>query len=219
MHRFSVQHILILNIKNVKRRHCFVERNQIEVVNPISLFQKHKHHVVARPRSLCPKSRCFWLRRCATSFYDCRSRCPRKGNKASTFPLQLLGFDVDALNTVQFSNHTGTTDRHSTRLILPPVGYPSWKGQVMTPDHLVSIVEGLVANNLISDYTHLLTGTCSPTRQPMQQGYVGSAASVEAICSIVERVRQHAASERVFYGFTPFRPCLCSRLSVGSGAG
>lgn len=30
------------------------------------------------------------------------------GNKAATFPLQLLGFEVDALNTVQFSNHTGT---------------------------------------------------------------------------------------------------------------
>lgn len=30
-----------------------------------------------------------------------------KGNKAAVFPLQTLGFDVDILNTVQFSNHTG----------------------------------------------------------------------------------------------------------------
>ncbi len=29
------------------------------------------------------------------------------GNKAATFPLQLLGFEVDAINSVQFSNHTG----------------------------------------------------------------------------------------------------------------
>ncbi|KAI7869841.1 uncharacterized protein EV154DRAFT_127282 [Mucor mucedo] len=29
------------------------------------------------------------------------------GNKAAVFPLQTLGFDVDILNTVQFSNHTG----------------------------------------------------------------------------------------------------------------
>ncbi|CAE6451753.1 unnamed protein product [Rhizoctonia solani] len=29
------------------------------------------------------------------------------GNKAATFPLQLLGWDVDAINTVQFSNHSG----------------------------------------------------------------------------------------------------------------
>ncbi|CCK69796.1 putative pyridoxal kinase BUD17 KNAG_0D00430 [Huiozyma naganishii CBS 8797] len=29
------------------------------------------------------------------------------GNKASSFPLQLRGWDVDALNTVQYSNHPG----------------------------------------------------------------------------------------------------------------
>ena len=29
------------------------------------------------------------------------------GNRAATFPLQLLGHDVDVINTVQFSNHTG----------------------------------------------------------------------------------------------------------------
>ncbi|XP_066399815.1 uncharacterized protein [Miscanthus floridulus] len=29
------------------------------------------------------------------------------GNKSSVFPLQLLGFDVDPINSVQFSNHTG----------------------------------------------------------------------------------------------------------------
>jgi pyridoxine kinase len=29
------------------------------------------------------------------------------GNRAATFPLQYLGYDVDVVNTVQFSNHTG----------------------------------------------------------------------------------------------------------------
>jgi hypothetical protein len=29
------------------------------------------------------------------------------GNKSATFPLQLLGFEVDAINSVQFSNHSG----------------------------------------------------------------------------------------------------------------
>lgn len=37
------------------------------------------------------------------------------GNKCATLPLQLLGFDVDPLMTVQFSNHTG---------------YPKFSGQV-----------------------------------------------------------------------------------------
>ena len=30
------------------------------------------------------------------------------GNRAAIFPLQLLGIDVDAINSLQFSNHTGT---------------------------------------------------------------------------------------------------------------
>lgn len=29
------------------------------------------------------------------------------GNKVAVFPLQLLGYDVDIINSVQFSNHTG----------------------------------------------------------------------------------------------------------------
>ncbi|CAN0554829.1 unnamed protein product, partial [Laminaria digitata] len=29
------------------------------------------------------------------------------GNKCAVFTLQLLGFDVDPVNSVQFSNHTG----------------------------------------------------------------------------------------------------------------
>ncbi|XP_021112041.1 pyridoxal kinase isoform X2 [Heterocephalus glaber] len=31
------------------------------------------------------------------------------GNRAATFPLQVLGFEIDAVNSVQFSNHTGYT--------------------------------------------------------------------------------------------------------------
>ena len=31
------------------------------------------------------------------------------GNKSAAFPLQLLGFEVDTINSVQFSNHTGYT--------------------------------------------------------------------------------------------------------------
>ena len=37
------------------------------------------------------------------------------GNKSAVFPMQLLGLDVDPINSVQFSNHTG---------------YPHFKGQV-----------------------------------------------------------------------------------------
>ena len=40
------------------------------------------------------------------------------GNKAAVFPLQLLGFDVDFVNSVQFSNHTGYPTRPKVRRLL-----------------------------------------------------------------------------------------------------
>ena len=43
---------------------------------------------------------------------------PPPGNKAATFPLQFLGFEVDAINSVQFSNHTGELVAEMLRAIL-----------------------------------------------------------------------------------------------------
>jgi len=57
------------------------------------------------------------------------------GNKAAVFPLQLLGFDVDVINSVQFSNHTGYTAK--------------WKGQVLNGDELRDLIDGLEANGLL----------------------------------------------------------------------
>lgn len=71
------------------------------------------------------------------------------GNNAAVFPLQLLGFEVDAINTVQFSNHTG---------------YPTVKGAVLDGEGLWQLIEGLEANGLLRGYTHLLTGACAAGR-------------------------------------------------------
>lgn len=64
------------------------------------------------------------------------------GNKSATFPLQVLGFEVDTINSVQFSNHTG---------------YGYWKGQVLKEEDLDELYDGLERNGL-NYYTHLLTG-------------------------------------------------------------
>ncbi|XP_054324901.2 pyridoxal kinase [Pongo pygmaeus] len=64
------------------------------------------------------------------------------GNRAATFPLQVLGFEVDAVNSVQFSNHTG---------------YAHWKGQVLNSDELQELYEGLRLNNM-NKYDYVLTG-------------------------------------------------------------
>ncbi|KAL8610090.1 hypothetical protein ACOMHN_045487 [Nucella lapillus] len=64
------------------------------------------------------------------------------GNKSATFPLQVLGFDVSTINSVQFSNHTG---------------YGKFKGQVLNADDVRALFEGLQENNLMK-FSHVLTG-------------------------------------------------------------
>ncbi|XP_037542285.1 pyridoxal kinase [Nematolebias whitei] len=64
------------------------------------------------------------------------------GNKSATFPLQVLGFEVDSINSVQFSNHTG---------------YAHWKGQVLTAEELNVLYDGIKLNN-VNHYDYILTG-------------------------------------------------------------
>uniref|UniRef100_A0A9L0JDH6 pyridoxal kinase n=1 Tax=Equus asinus TaxID=9793 RepID=A0A9L0JDH6_EQUAS len=46
------------------------------------------------------------------------------GNRAATFPLQVLGFEIDAVNSVQFSNHTGVLELPVSQ---DPCPGDSWK--------------------------------------------------------------------------------------------
>ena len=57
------------------------------------------------------------------------------GNKSAVFPLQLLGFDVSPINSVQFSNHTGYKG--------------GVRGDVVDGEGLGRLVEGLEANGLM----------------------------------------------------------------------
>jgi len=66
------------------------------------------------------------------------------GNKCATFALQILGINVDSINSVQLSNHKGYAN--------------GARGQVLQGEELDDIVEGLRANDLLKTYTHLLTG-------------------------------------------------------------
>ncbi|XP_014242769.2 pyridoxal kinase isoform X2 [Cimex lectularius] len=84
------------------------------------------------------------------------------GNKSATFPLQVLGFEVDPINSVQLSNHTG---------------YKSFKGQILNENDLNDLIESLKHNNLLN-YTHLLTG------------YVGSPSFLNKIVDLVKELRQ-----------------------------
>ena len=83
------------------------------------------------------------------------------GNRSAMFPLQILGFDVDCVNSVQFSNHTG---------------YPVVKGTVLSGSELNELVNGLESNNLL-DYNYLLTG------------YIGSLTFLEEVLNLLDRIK------------------------------
>ncbi|KAF7831072.1 pyridoxal kinase isoform X1 [Senna tora] len=83
------------------------------------------------------------------------------GNKAAVFPLQLLGYDVDPINSVQLEDHAG---------------YPTFKGQVLNGQQLWDIIDGLQANQLLY-YTHLLTG------------YIGSVSFLNTVLEVVSKLR------------------------------
>lgn len=65
------------------------------------------------------------------------------GNKAATFPLQYRGWEVDALNTVQFSNHPG---------------YASFTGFRYDAEHLSEILNQGLLSCLDIRYDAILTG-------------------------------------------------------------
>jgi pyridoxine kinase len=84
------------------------------------------------------------------------------GNRAATFPLQRLGHEVWAVNTVEFSNHTG---------------YGAWRGRTAPADQVAEIVQGIEALGLLPGCDALLTG------------YVGDAALADVVLDTARRVR------------------------------
>ena len=84
------------------------------------------------------------------------------GNRAATFPLQRLGHEVWAVNTVEFSNHTG---------------YGAWRGRTAPADQVADIVAGIEALGMLQRCDALLTG------------YVGDAALGDVVLDTARRVR------------------------------
>ena len=78
--------------------------------------------------------------------------------------LQVLGYETDAVNSVQFSNHTGYSG--------------GFKGTRMDDVQLGEILEGLEANNLDDGYSHVITG------------YVGTPTFLRALAKTVRDLRQ-----------------------------
>ena len=96
------------------------------------------------------------------------------GNASAVFPLQRLGAEVWAVNTVQFSNHTG---------------YGTWKGTVFTGQQIAEVIDGIEARGVL------------PTANAVLSGYMGDAAIGTAILDAVARVK--AANAAAMYCCDP----------------
>jgi len=84
------------------------------------------------------------------------------GNASAIFPLQRLGAEVWAINTVQFSNHTG---------------YGAFTGQIFTPDSILALLSGIEDRGVLSSCDALLSG------------YIGDPGTGEVILDAACRIR------------------------------
>ncbi len=84
------------------------------------------------------------------------------GNSAAVFPMQRMGVNVWPLNTVQFSNHTQ---------------YGQWAGEVLAPQQIPALVQGIAAIGELGNCDAVLSG------------YLGSAAQGRAILEVVRQVK------------------------------
>ena len=96
------------------------------------------------------------------------------GNTAAVFPLQRMGREVWAVNTVEFSNHTG---------------YGAWRGKILDPSLVLELVEGLEDRDAL------------PRCEAVLSGYLGDAASARSILEAVKKVK--AASPAAVYCCDP----------------
>jgi pyridoxine kinase len=87
------------------------------------------------------------------------------GNSAAVFPLQRLGREVWAVNTVEFSNHTG---------------YKAWRGEALRPALTEELVLGLEERDVLKNCEAVLSG------------YLGDPSTGRAIIAAVKKVRSHA---------------------------
>ncbi|KAH6650122.1 Ribokinase-like protein [Chaetomium tenue] len=89
------------------------------------------------------------------------------GNKIAVFSLQSLGCDVAALNTVQFSNHTG---------------YRQWTGSRVSAQEITDLYQGL-KQSYLDDFDMMLSG------------YVPGAPALEAVGQIAQELKRKAESK------------------------
>jgi len=87
------------------------------------------------------------------------------GNSAAVFPLQRLSNVVWAVNTVEFSNHTG---------------YGAWRGNVLASDLVSDLIKGLEERDALVSCSAVLSG------------YLGSGETGKIIAGAVKKAREYS---------------------------
>lgn len=85
------------------------------------------------------------------------------GNKAATYPLQSMGYDVWPVNTVQFSSHTG---------------YKNWRGEIFSREHIKDVIKGIEELEMVQKCQAILSG------------YMGSAETCFEVAETVLRFKE-----------------------------
>ena len=85
------------------------------------------------------------------------------GNAAAVFPLQCLGVEAWALDTVAFSNHTG---------------HGRWRGDVVAAETVAALFEGIADLGVLSSIDAVLSG------------YIGTAETGTVLLDIVARIKE-----------------------------
>jgi pyridoxine kinase len=96
------------------------------------------------------------------------------GNAAAVFPLQCLGIEAWALDTVAFSNHTG---------------HGRWRGDVVAAETVVTLFEGIADLGVL------------PSLDAVLSGYIGTAETGAVLLDIVRRVK--AANPKAIFCCDP----------------
>src|ERR1700683_2754131 len=85
------------------------------------------------------------------------------GNAAAVFPLQCLGVEAWALDTVAFSNHTG---------------HGRWRGEIVAAGAVATMFEGIADLGVLGEIDAVLSG------------YIGTAETGAVLLDIVARVKE-----------------------------
>jgi pyridoxine kinase len=96
------------------------------------------------------------------------------GNSSAVFPLQRLGHEVWAVNTVHFSNHTG---------------YGAWRGPLLAPSDVAEVIIGIEERGVL------------PQCDAVLSGYQGAEEVGEVVLDAVARVK--AANPAAVYCCDP----------------